>query len=432
MCPAPWLDIFQKTFNRLNIQRENSMARVVQKYGGICGGVLFSTPEQIRTVAQRIIDSYNDNNDVIVVISARAGETNRLIEMAQGVCPDQEGREYDLLISAGEQVAVGLLALCITCMGYKVKSYLGWQVPIITDSLHARASIEQIDPTRINRDIELGAIVIVAGFQGVDKAGNITTLGRGGGDTSAVALAHALEAEQCELYSDVDGIFTADPAVCSDARKIETISYDEMLELASQGARGVQIRAIEYAKKHNVKIHVRSSFNTASGTLVTGEETTMEGVVVTGIVYDKNEAKIAVLGIPDTPGTAARILTALADADISVDMIVQNVSHGGQADLTFSVSKTDLDKAEQITSKIAKELHANEVVADKNISKVSIVGLGMRNHAGVAARMFTALAYNNINIQMISTSEIKVSVAIEEKYTELAVRVLHETFKMSA
>lgn len=404
------------------------MARVVQKYGGTA----VTTPEQIKKIAQRVIDSYNDNNDVVVVISARAGETNRLIEMAHEMCPDQEGREYDLLISAGEQVSVGLLALCITSLGYNVKTYLGWQVPIITDSLHARASIEHIDSTKINTDLKQGAIVVVAGFQGIDRAGNITTLGRGGGDTSAVVLAHALGAEQCELYSDVDGIFTADPAVCCDARKIETISYDEMLELASQGARGVQIRAIEYAKRHNVTIHVRSSFSTARGTLVTREDTTMEGVVVTGIVYDKNEAKIAVLGVPDTPGTAARILTALADADISVDMIVQNVSQSGLADLTFSVSKSDLDKVHLITTKIAEELHAREVIADRNISKVSIVGLGMRSHSGVAARMFSALAYNNINIQMISTSEIKVSVAIDEKYTELAVRVLHDTFKMAS
>jgi aspartate kinase len=404
------------------------MARVVQKYGGTA----VTTPEQIKKVAQRIIDSYNDNNDVVVVISAKAGETNRLIEMAHKMCPGQEGREFDLLISAGEQVSVGLLALGITAMGYKTKTYLGWQVPIITDSLHTRASIEYIDPEKINADLKLGAIVVVAGFQGIDRAGNITTFGRGGGDTSAVALAHALGVEQCELYSDVDGIFSADPAICSDARKIEVISYDEMLELASQGARGVQIRAIEYAKRHNVTIHVRSSFSTASGTLVTREDTTMEGVVVTGIVYDENEAKIAVLGVPDTPGTAARILTALADKDISVDMIVQNVSQAGLADLTFSVSKTDLDKAHLITSEIAEELNAREVIADRNISKVSIVGLGMKNHAGVAARMFTALAYNNINIQMISTSEIKVSVAIAEKFTKLAVRVLHEAFIVHA
>lgn len=404
------------------------MARVVQKYGGTA----VTTPEQIQRVAQRVIDSYDDNNDVVVVISARAGETNRLIEMAHEMCPGREGREYDLLISAGEQVSVGLLALCITSMGYKTATYLGWQVPIITDSQHTRASIEHIDPEKINRDLKLGAIVIVAGFQGIDRAGHITTLGRGGGDTSAVALTHALGAAQCELYSDVDGIFSADPTVCSDAQKIEIISYDEMLELASTGARGVQIRAIEYAKKHNVTIHVRSSFGTERGTLITGEETTMEGVVVTGVVCDDNEAKIAVLGVPDTPGTAARILTALADKDISVDMIVQNVSQAGLADLTFSVSKSDLDKAHQITRKIGEELNAREVIADRNISKVSIVGLGMKNHAGVAARMFTALAYNNINIQMISTSEIKVSVAIDEKYSKLAVRVLHEAFIVHA
>ena len=403
------------------------MARVVQKYGGAA----VTTPELIRQIARRVIDSYNDNNDVVVVISARAGETNRLIEMANEICPGQEGRDYDLLISAGEQVSVGLLALCITSMGYTVKTYLGWQVPIITDSRHVGASIEHIDPEKINRDIRMGAIVVVAGFQGVDRSGSITTLGRGGGDTSAVVLAHALQADVCELYSDVDGIFTADPAVCSDACKIEKISYDEMLELASQGARGVQIRAIEYAKRHNVTIHVRSSSGTESGTLVTREDATMEGVVVTGIVYDKNEAKIAVMGVPDTPGTAARILTALAESDISVDMIVQNVSQNGLADLTFSVSKNDLDTASRITSKIAEELKAREVIADRNISKISIVGLGMRNHAGVAARMFSALAFNNINIQMISTSEIKVSVAIDEKYTDLAVRVLHDTFKMA-
>ena len=271
------------------------MARVVQKYGGTA----VTTPEQIKKVAQRVIDSYNDNNDVVVVISAKAGETNRLIEMAHRMCPGQEGREYDMLISAGEQVSVGLLALCIRCMGYKTRTFLGWQVPIITDSLHSRASIEYIDPEKINAELKLGAIVVVAGFQGIDRAGNITTFGRGGGDTSAVALAHVLGAEQCELYSDVDGIFSADPAVCSDARKIEIISYDEMLELASHGARGVQTRAIEYAKRHNVTIHVRSSFSTARGTLVTREDTTMEGVVVTGIVYDDNEAKIAVLGVPD-------------------------------------------------------------------------------------------------------------------------------------
>ena len=402
------------------------MACVVQKYGGAA----VAAPEEIRKVARRIIQSYNDGNDLVVVISARAGETNRLIELAHEMSPGQEGGAYDLLISAGEQVSVGLLALCITSLGYQVRPYLGWQVPIITDELHTRASIAHIDPDKLRRDLGRGAIVLVAGFQGIDRAGTITTLGRGGGDTSAVALAHALGAEVCELYSEVDGVFTADPAICNDARKIEKISYDEMLELASQGARGVQIRAIEYAKKHNVTIHVRSAFTDEPGTLVVKEHMPMEGVVVTGIVADKNEAKIAVLGVPDRPGTAAKILTGLADRDISVDMIVQNVGQDGLADITFSVSKTDLENAHQITAQIAAAVQAREVIADRHISKVSIVGLGMKNHAGVAARMFTALAYNNINIQMISTSEIKVSVAIDEKYTELAVRVLHEAFKV--
>lgn len=402
------------------------MALVVQKFGGTAA----ATPDQTHAIARRVIDSYNQGNDVVVVISARAGETNRLIAMAEEMCPGQGGRDYDLLISAGEQVSVGLLALCIRSMGYKARTYLGWQVPIITNSEYSGASIISVGPNKMNADLKAGAIVIVAGFQGIDQSGNITTLGRGGGDTSAVAIADVLAADQCELYSDVDGVFTADPAVCDDAHMIAKVSYDEMLELAGQGTRGVQIRALEYAKKHNVKIHIRSAFSTATGTLVTREEELMEGGVVTGIVYDKNQAKIAVIGLPDKPGVAAKILTALADADISVDMIVQNASQDGLADVTFSVSKDDLAKADEITRTIANEVQARGVIADSKICKLSIVGLGMRNHAGVAARMFTALAYNNINIQMISTSEIKVAVAIEEKYTELAVRLLHETFDL--
>jgi aspartate kinase len=401
------------------------MALVVQKFGGTAA----ATPDQTHNIARRVIDSYDQGNDVVVVISARAGETNRLIAMAEEMCPGQQGgRDYDLLISAGEQVSVGLLALCIRSMGYKTRTYLGWQVPIITNPEYSSASIISVGPDKMRANLKAGAIVIVAGFQGIDQSGNITTLGRGGGDTSAVAIADVLAANQCELYSDVDGVFTADPAVCDDAHMITKISYDEMLELAGQGTRGVQIRALEYAKKHNVKIHIRSAFSTATGTLVTREEELMEGGVVTGIVYDKNQAKIAVIGLPDRPGIAAKILTALADADISVDMIVQNASQDGLADVTFSVSKDDLAKAEEITRSIADEVQAKGVIADSKICKLSIVGLGMRNHAGVAARMFTALAYNNINIQMISTSEIKVAVAIEEKYTELAVRLLHETF----
>lgn len=403
------------------------MAIVVQKYGASAVTGL----DQIKEIAARVIETYNAKKDIVVVVSAKAGETNRLIEMANYVCPELEGRDYDVLISTGEQLTVALLAMAITSMGYNAKTYLGWQVPIITNSLYAKASIEKIDPHNIFKDLKRGVIVIVAGFQGIDARGNITTLGRGGGDVSAVALADVLKAEHCELYSDVDGIFTADPALCEDACKIEKISYDEMIELASQGARGVQIRAIEYAKKHDVKIYVRSSFSHAEGTLITREDLAMENIVVSGVVYDKNEAKIAVMGVPDKPGTAARIFVALADNDISVDMIVQNVGQSGVSDITFTVSKTDLDKAYQLTKSIADDVQVREVIADKNICKVSIVGLGMRNHAGIASKMFSALAYNNINIQMISTSEIKVSVAIEEKYTELAVRVLHEVFKLS-
>lgn len=403
------------------------MALVVQKYGASAVTGL----DQIKKIASRIISTYNAMTDIIVVVSAKAGETNRLIEMANYVCPGQEGRDYDVLLATGEQLTASLLAMTITSMGYNAKTYLGWQVPIITSSNHARASIDHVETTNIRNELKRGTIVIVAGFQGIDKAGNITTLGRGGGDVSAVALAEALGADICELYSDVDGIFTADPNICDSAIKIPKISYDEMIEFASQGARGVQIRAIEYAKKSNILIHVRSSFTTADGTLITEEDSSMENVVVSGVVYDKNEAKIAVMGVPDKPGTAAKIFETLAATDISVDMIVQNVGQSGISDITFTVSKTDLDKAYQLTKSIADDVQAREVIADKNICKVSIVGLGMRNHAGIASKMFSALAFNNINIQMISTSEIKVSVAIEEKYTELAVRVLHEVFKLS-
>lgn len=402
------------------------MSCIVQKYGGLA----VATPDQIKVVAQRIIDAYNANNDIVVVISARAGETNRLVDMVHSISHDQEGAAQDLLISAGIQISVGMLALAITSLGYKAKMYLAWQLPIAAQTKSAWAFNEQIDPQKIKQDLAKGAIVLVAGFQGIDTDGNISTLGRGGGDISAVALAHSIRAELCEVYSDVAGIFTADQAICSSARKIDMITHEELLELASQGDRGIQQRALEYAKQHSVIIHVRSVHTNEPGTMVVKEYTPMEGVVITGIMADRSEAKIAVMGVPDRPGTAARILTALADSDISVDMIVQNVGQDGLADLTFSIAKSDLDKACQITKLLADSLQAREVVEDRHISKVSLVGLGMKNHAGVAARMFTALAYNNINIQMISTSEIKISVAIDEKYTELAVRVLHESFEL--
>ena len=400
------------------------MALVVQKYGGTSVG----TTDRIKNVAKRIIKTYEAGNEVVVVVSAMSGETNKLVALANEMMDIPDNREYDVVVATGEQVTIGLLSMYLKSLGYKAKSYMGWQVPIITDSTFAKARIESIDDTKVRADLKAGNIVVVAGFQGMDKEGNLTTLGRGGSDTSAVALAAALKADVCEIYTDVDGVYTTDPNVCKEARKVEKVSYDEMLELASLGAKVLQIRSVEFAKKFNVDIHVRSSLNENTGTMVTREDKDMEGILVSGVAYDKNEAKIAVLGVPDKPGIAAKILTPLSDAAISVDMIVQNVSHDGLTDFTFTVTKADLKKALLITNEAAKEVQAKEVQADENISKISIVGLGMRSHAGVATRMFAVLAKNNINIGMISTSENKVSVVIDEKYTELAVRVLHEEF----
>ena len=400
------------------------MALVVQKYGGTSVG----NPDRIKNVAKRVAKTYDEGNDLIVVVSAMSGETNRLVTLANEISEFPSGREYDMLVATGEQVVIGLLTMCLSSMGYRAKSYLGWQVPIFTDGTATKARIERIDDTKIRTDLNQRTIVIVAGFQGIDASGNITTLGRGGSDTSAVALAAALKADVCEIYTDVDGVYTTDPNVCKEARKMERISYDEMLELASLGAKVLQIRSVDFAKKYNVDVHVRSSLNENSGTMVTKESNDMEAILVSGVAYDKNEAKIAVMGVPDKPGIAAKILSALSEATISVDMIVQNVSQAGLTDFTFTVTKSDLKQALLITREIAAEIHAKEVLFDENISKVSIVGLGMRSHAGVAATMFAVLADANINIQMISTSEIKISVVIDEKYTELAVRVLHEAF----
>lgn len=400
------------------------MALVVQKYGGTSVG----TTDRIKNVAKRIIKTFEAGNEVVVVVSAMSGETNKLVALAEDMMEIPDNREYDVVVATGEQVTIGLLAMYLKSQGYNAKSYMGWQVPIITDSTFSKARIESIDDTRVRTDLKAGNIVIIAGFQGIDKDGNLTTLGRGGSDTSAVAMAAALKADVCEIYTDVDGIYTTDPNICKEACKVEKISYDEMLELASLGAKVLQIRSVEFAKKYNVDIHVRSSLNENTGTMVTREDKDMEGILVSGVAYDKNEAKIAVLGVPDKPGIAAKILTPLSDAAISVDMIVQNVSHDGMTDITFTVTKADLKKALQIATEAAKGVQAKEVRADEDISKVSIVGLGMRSHAGVATRMFQVLAANNINIMMISTSEIKVSVVVDEKYTELAVRVLHEEF----
>jgi len=404
------------------------MALVVQKYGGTSVG----TTERIKNVAKRIIKTYDAGNDLIVVVSAMSGETNKLVALANEICEIPDGREYDVLVATGEQVTIGLLAMCLKSMGYKAKSYQGWQVPIITDSSCTKARIESIDDKNIRADLKEGTIVILAGFQGIDAKNNVTTLGRGGSDTSAVAIAAALNADVCEIYTDVDGVYTTDPNVCKEARKMEKISYDEMLELASLGAKVLQIRSVEFAKKYNVDVHVRSSLNENTGTMVTKEDKEMEGILVSGVAYDKNEAKIAVMGVPDKPGIAATILSALSNANISVDMIVQNVSSEGLTDFTFTVTKADLKQAQIITNEIAKEIQARQVISDENISKISIVGLGMRSHAGVATQMFTALAKDGINIQMISTSEIKISVIIDEKYTELAVRLMHETFGLSS
>ncbi|HEY6874422.1 MAG TPA: aspartate kinase [Geobacteraceae bacterium] len=403
------------------------MALVVQKYGGTSMGTI----ERIRNVAKRVAKTFDAGNDMVVVVSAMSGETNKLVALANDVCEFPDAREYDVLVASGEQVSIALLAMCLKSMGYKARSYHGWQVPIVTDSAFSKARIEEIDDKKMRADLKDGTIVVVAGFQGVDKDGNVTTLGRGGSDTSAVALAAALKADVCEIYTDVDGVYTTDPNICTDARKIEKISYDEMLELASLGAKVLQIRSVEFAKKYDVDVHVRSSFNDNSGTMVTKEDKDMEAVLVSGIAYDKNEAKIAVMHVPDKPGIAAQILSPLSDANISVDMIVQNVSEAGLTDFTFTVAKADFKKAVAITKETAREVNARDLVTDENIAKVSVVGVGMRSHAGVATKMFQSLAKEGINIQMISTSEIKVSVVVDAKYTELAVRVLHDAFGLS-
>ena len=400
------------------------MALVVQKYGGTSVGSV----ERIRNVAQRVAKTFDDGNDVVVIVSAMAGETNRLVALAAEISETPSEREYDVLVSTGEQVTIALLSMCLHAMGYEAKSYLGSQIPMLTDKAHARARIQSIADANIRGDLKKGTIVIVAGFQGTDGEGNITTLGRGGSDTSAVAVAAALKADVCEIYTDVDGVYTTDPRMVPEARKIEKISYDEMLEMASLGAKVLQIRSVEFAKKYNVIIHVRSSFHDGQGTLVMKEDQDMETVLVSGVAYNKDEAKISILGVPDQPGISAQIFSPLSAAGITVDMIIQNISHDGATDMTFTVPKGDCKKAFQLIEDVAKKIKARDVMSDMAISKVSIIGVGMRSHAGVASTMFEALSDEGINIQMISTSEIKVSCVIAAKYTELAVRVLHKAF----
>jgi aspartate kinase len=400
------------------------MALVVQKYGGTSMGSI----ERIRNVARRVAKTYDDGNDVVVIVSAMAGETNKLVALANEMCEFPSEREYDVLVASGEQVSISLLSMCLQSMGYKAKSYLGHQIPILTDNVSSKARIEKIDDKNIREDLKNGTILIVAGFQGVDREGNITTMGRGGSDTSAVAVAAAVKADVCEIYTDVDGVYTTDPRIVSDASKIEKISYDEMLEMASLGAKVLQIRSVEFAKKYDVVVHVRSSFNDNPGTLVMKEDADMETVLVSGITYNKDEAKISVMRVPDKPGIAAQLFSPLSHANISVDMIIQNVSHEGYTDLTFTVPQTDFKKALKIVQETAKNIGAGGVISDELIAKVSIVGVGMRSHSGIASKMFQTLSQEGINIQMISTSEIKVSCVIDAKYTELAVRVLHDAF----
>jgi aspartate kinase len=400
------------------------MSLIVQKYGGTSVGSV----ERIRQVAQRVASYRHQGHRLVVVVSAMAGETNRLLALAREVARRPSERETDALIASGEQVSAALLALALQDIGLPAVSFLGHQVRISTDSAFGRARIKSIDKGRLMRCLERGEVAVVAGFQGVDAHDNITTLGRGGSDTTGVALAAALGADLCEIFTDVEGVFTADPRIVPGARKLDRISYDEMLELASLGAKVLQIRSVEFAKRYHVPVHVRSSFTDAPGTLVVEEDERMEDVLVSGVAHDRDQAKITVLRVPDRPGLAARLFGPIAEAGIVVDMIIQNAAEDGTTDLTFTVPRGDQEKAVSLVRERARELGARGVVTDAHVAKVSIVGLGMRSHAGVAARMFEVLAREGINIQMISTSEIKISVVIDEKYLELAVRALHDEF----
>jgi aspartate kinase len=401
---------------------------VVQKYGGTS----VANPERIKAVAARVVRTAGEGHQVVVVVSAMAGETDKLINLAQQVSTNPSEREMDLLLSSGERVTSALTAMAIAELGQKAVAFTGRQVGIITDTIHTRAKIERITGERVKKALTEGYIIVVAGFQGITEHEDVTTLGRGGSDLSAVAVAAALNADLCEIYTDVDGVYTTDPSIVPEARKLTKVSYEEMLELASLGAKVLQTRSVEFAMKYGVPVVVRSSFNDNPGTLVTKEDEDMEEVVVSGVAYDKNQAKITVIGVPDKPGIAAKLFKGIADAGIVVDMIVQNVSSDGKAaDISFTVPKTDSKKTLKFTEEIVKELGAERVTLREDIAKVSIVGVGMRTHSGVAAEMFETLAKHGVNIVMISTSEVKVSCIIETKYTELAVRVLHDAFGLS-
>ena len=400
---------------------------IVQKYGGTSVGSI----ERIKAVAERVAKTKKDKNDVVVIVSAMSGETDKLIGLANQIALNPEGREMDLLLSSGERISAALTAMAISNLGFKSLSFTGRQVGIITDDAHTKAKIEKITGKMVKKALAKGFVPVIAGFQGVTETSEVTTLGRGGSDLTAVAVAAALKADLCEIYTDVDGVYTTDPDIVPEARKLDKISYDEMLELASLGAKVLQTRSVEFAKKYDVPLVVRSSFNDHTGTLVVKEDRDMEKVAVSGVAYDKNQSKITVTSVPDKPGVAAKLFQAIAGAHIVVDMIVQNISSDGkETDISFTVPKSDNRKALKITEEIVSELGAQDVKLRDDIAKISVVGVGMRTHSGVAAKMFGTLAQHRINIMMISTSEIKVSCIIDSKYTELAVRVLHDAFDL--
>jgi aspartate kinase len=400
------------------------MARIVKKFGGTSVADI----ERIRNVASRVVRDYDQGHDVVIILSAMAGVTDGLIQLAQQVTDTPDKRELDVLLATGEQTTAALLAMLLKSMDYPAVSLLGFQAEVHTDAAFGNARIHDIGANRIRDFLKQRHIVVVAGFQGCDADGNITTLGRGGSDTSAVAIAAALKADVCEIFTDVDGVYTADPNVCKRAQKLPRISYDEMLEMASLGAKVLQIRSVEFAKKYNVAVHVRSSFSEEEGTMVVNADADMEKIVVTGVTSNKNEARITLKQVPDQPGIAAKIMTPIGEAGIIVDMIIQNPHSGGKTDLTFTVPKANYREAMKIAKAVGRKISAKEVIGDENIAKVSVTGVGMRSHSGVAAKMFSALSRENINIMMITTSEIRISCVIEEKYAELAVQALHTAF----
>jgi len=400
------------------------MALIVEKYGGSSVG----TSERIRAVADRVAASHRVGDDLVVVLSAMAGETNRLLELARDIDPEADARETDVLISTGEQVTIALLTMALHKLDVPARSYTGGQVRILTDNVHGKARILDIDADMVRTDIDQRNVVVVAGFQGVDRAGNITTLGRGGSDTTDVAMAAALQADECRIYTDVDGVYTADPRIVPEARRLEQITVEEMLELSSLGAKVLETRSVEFAGKYKVPLRVLSSFESGKGTLITYEVNKMEQPLIAGIAYNRDEAKLTIRGVPDQPGVASTIFGQISDAHVNVDMIIQNVAQDGTTDLTFTVNRSEYPHARAILEKISAELKAREVVGDDQLAKISIVGVGMRSHAGIASTMFEAMATEGINIELISTSEIKISIGVADRYVELAVRALHKAF----